>query len=129
MLLHLGAKLGESHLDAREDVRSISRGVQRARRQGEMDSENVAFLSRMLFDVRVELHEVGRIAFEELVQLGALAEHFFFDWLAPVFVGVANGDFHGKAFPIGFGRGAAMRGSIRESTGKFRITIWALGCK
>src|SRR5579863_3017675 len=83
VLFDLSAKLGERGLDASEDVSAISGSVQRARGQRKMHGENVALLARMLFDVRVELYQIGGVAFQELVQLGTLPRHFLFDGLAP----------------------------------------------
>ena len=82
--------LGERRFDAGENVGPFSCGVQRARGKREIDGERVAFLSRVLLDIRVQLHQVRSIPLEQLVQLRRLPMRFFFDGLAPFFMSVAN---------------------------------------
>lgn len=129
VFLALRADFGKRRFHAGDDVGSLSRGVQRAIRKREIDCESVAFHSRMLRDISVQLHEVGRIALEQLLQFCRLPLGFFIDGLAPFFIRVANCQFHDrKPFQADCGRGA-LRGMARKRMGKFRIAIPQGGCK
>jgi len=95
MLLYLRAKLVEGRLNASKDVRPFPIRVQSARRQRKMESEEVIFLPRVLFDVSVQLHKIRGIPLQESVQFYLLPKRLFFDGLPPFCMRVPNVQFHG----------------------------------
>src|SRR5579871_2035232 len=58
MFLALPADFSEGHLHAGKNVGAFSGGMQRARGKREVHGEGVGFLSRMLFDIRMQQHQV-----------------------------------------------------------------------
>jgi len=132
VFLALRTDLGKSGFHAGEDVGTFSCSVQRARREREIHGKRVAFFSRMLPDISVQLHQVRRIPLKQLIQLGRLPLRFFFEGLAPFLMSMANGQFPGRTFPSKLWKGSCdsrinpqAHGQIQNNNSSARLQIAA----
>jgi hypothetical protein len=94
VLFELAFEFGESGANACWRVGSDSGSVQRASGQREIQREAEIFTAAALFKVSVQLHQIRRIAFEELFELLNMPCHDFFDRLASIRLNAAEGNFH-----------------------------------
>lgn len=95
MLFNLFFEVDESFSRARYRVRTLSVGVQSARRQREVRGKNIFGPVRLFLETAVELHQIGLIGLEQLSDFRNVPIQCRFNGLRRFDMAIADGYFHG----------------------------------
>jgi len=94
VLFELTFQFGESGADARLRVGRNSSGMERARRQRQVQRKTEIGLSWFFFEAAVQLHQIRGELLEKLFQFLKMAPRNLFDRRSQIRTNVTEGNFH-----------------------------------